>query len=82
VNQPAFSPQEFLWALSGVNLVVLLGIVLRAGKLLASLETVTSEVSKLRVTSDLHTEMLAKTVSQLDDLERRVGRLERQQDSR
>lgn len=72
--------QEFIWGLSLANLLLLLGVVLQAGRILKTVETVTDEVAKLRARSDLHGDMLARAITQLDGLEQRVERLERRQD--
>lgn len=63
-----------------VNTFAVLGIAWRGGRILGALETTMSslsaEVTRLRTTRDDHTGILSRVVGQLDDLERRVGRLE------
>ena len=65
-----------------LNLFALLGVVLKAGQLLAVLTNLTGTVNKLEKQVEQHTESLARTVAQLDALEQRVARLERQDDAR
>ena len=63
-----------------VNTFAVLGIAWRGGRILGSLETtmttLSSEVHALRKTRDDHMGILERVVGQLNDLERRVGRLE------
>lgn len=63
-----------------VNTLAVLGIAWRGGRILGRLETtmgtLSDEVRILRATRDDHTGILSRVVGQLDDLERRVGRLE------
>lgn len=63
-----------------VNTFAVLAIAWRGGRILGSLETtmgtLSTEVHTLRATRDDHAGILSRVVGQLDDLERRVGRLE------
>lgn len=63
-----------------VNTLAVLGIAWRGGRILGSLETtmgvLSNEVNALRKTRDDHMGILERVVGQLNDLERRVGRLE------
>lgn len=63
-----------------VNTLAVLTIAWRGGRILGSLETtmgtLSTEVHTLRETRDDHAGILSRVVGQLDDLERRVGRLE------
>lgn len=62
---------------SGINLLAVLAVVLKGGVLLGTFQVLVDEVGKLRTRTDLHSEMLARAVQQLDDLERRVEALEK-----
>lgn len=63
-----------------INVVVLLGIVLKGGQLLGIFQTTLQEVEKLRDQNGAMVQTMARTVAQLDALEGRVERLERQRD--
>lgn len=63
-----------------VNTLVVLGVALKGGRLLGAMETsvttLSEEVGKLRERRHDDAQMLTRVVVQLDDLERRVARLE------
>lgn len=69
---------------SGLNLFAILGVVWKGGNLLGGFRTSINgwgqEIEKLRTRSDHFAEVQQRTVAQLDALEGRVSRLERQQD--
>ena len=63
-----------------VNILAILGVAVAGGRILGRLETslttLATEVQSLRTSRHDHGDLLQRVVAQLDDLERRVGRIE------